>query len=189
MKPWCVLLLQMLKRWRPRQRLLKRDCCADFRGLSFMTAVFFAYVLQMVAAAELTFMSELQASTGTHDLTIAQVPLPGAYATGATRSGFTRGYNGGLPGPTFRMAPGQTLNVRLINNLQANRDVACSTTNSEYCKASTTNLHTHGLHVSSKGVADGLAAESDNIFAEVGPGTQKNYAFTIPSNHMPGIPQ
>jgi len=131
------------------------------------------------SAAELTFPSVLQASSGVHDLTISAVPF-GNY-------GFnTRGYNGGLPGPTFRMSPGGTLQIRLQNSLTASNSVSCASTDGEFCDVATTNLHTHGLHVSSKGMDDGLSYYSDDIFAEVQPGASADYRFAIPDNHMGG---
>jgi len=135
----------------------------------------------LTRGAELTYPSELSASAGTHTLTFTSDVDFGAY-------GFkTRGINGGVPGPTLRMKPGETLSLTLKNDMMASNNVDCSTTGSEYCEASITNLHTHGLHVSSKGIVDGLAAESDNIFATTAPGGGSTpYAFTIPANHMGG---
>merc|ERR1719271_55826 len=100
------------------------------------------------------------------------MPFYSTYGTGST-SGITRGYSAtGGPGPTFRMKPGETLNILLRNQLTAAHSVACTTTAGEFCDTATTNLHTHGLHISSKGTEDGLAAHSDNIFAEVAAGGQ-----------------
>jgi hypothetical protein len=45
-------------------------------------------------------------------------------------------------------------------------------------------MHTHGLHVSSKGVEDGWAYYSDDIFAAVNPGNTQLFKFTIPDDHM-----
>merc|ERR1719450_1353284 len=78
------------------------------------------------------------------------------------------------------------MKLTLVNNLLTANNKACSVTGTEFCETSITNLHTHGLHVSSKGVADGLAAESDNIFAVVQPGGTQDFAFTIPDYHMGG---
>ena len=84
------------------------------------------------------------------------------------------------------MSPGETLEVLLINDLDPAHSTNCADLNTEFCETSVTNLHTHGLHVSSKGIEDGLAAQSDNIFAVVEPGTTEHFAFTIPNNHMGG---
>ena len=94
-----------------------------------------------------------------------------AYGTDTT-SGKTRGYNGNIGGTTFRMAPGETLEITLVNSLLAERSVDCTTTGTEYCKASNTNLHTHGLHVSSLGTNDGLSYNSGT--------PQLSYAACLP---------
>ena len=52
----------------------------------------------------------------------------------AGRDATTLRYNGGLPGPTLRLRPGDHLGIDLVNNL-----------------AQPTNLHTHGLQVSPAG--------------------------------------
>jgi FtsP/CotA-like multicopper oxidase with cupredoxin domain len=74
----------------------------------------------------------------------------------------------------------------MINNLDPAHSASCADLNSEFCETSVSNLHTHGLHVSSKGLEDGLAAQSDNIFAVVEPGTTEEFAFATPANHMGG---
>ncbi len=72
------------------------------------------------------------------------------------------GYNGTSPGPTLRVAPGDVLRVSLTNNLEQ-----------------TTNLHTHGLHVSPKD-------DSDNVFRMVEPGERASYEYRIPADHPTG---
>jgi FtsP/CotA-like multicopper oxidase with cupredoxin domain len=44
----------------------------------------------------------------------------------------------------------------------------------------TTNLHTHGLHVSPSGIAD-------NIFRTIPPGSRKHFAIPIPADHPAGL--
>jgi FtsP/CotA-like multicopper oxidase with cupredoxin domain len=72
------------------------------------------------------------------------------------------GYNGTSPGPTLRVSPGDVLRVTMANNLD-----------------DTTNLHTHGLHVSPEG-------NSDNVFRMVEPGDSARYEYIIPSDHPTG---
>ncbi|GAA6524771.1 multicopper oxidase family protein [Intrasporangium sp. DVR] len=72
------------------------------------------------------------------------------------------GYAGTSPGPTMRVNPGDTLRVTLTNRLEA-----------------TTNLHTHGLHVSPAG-------KGDNPFRMVEPGESAQYEFAIPQDHPAG---
>lgn len=90
----------------------------------------------------------------------------------------TRTYNGMLPGPTLRVRPGDLLRVRLINDLPPNTDGSPQDINIPH-HPNTTNLHTHGLHVSPEGNAD-------NVLLEVEPGTQFDYEFEIPSDHSAG---
>ena len=72
-------------------------------------------------------------------------------------------YNGGVPGPTLVVRPGDVLSIAMQNQLQ-----------------DPTNLHTHGLHVSPEGT-------SDNVFRRIDPGTSADYRYEIPANHPPGV--
>ena len=72
------------------------------------------------------------------------------------------GFNGGSPGPTLRVHPGDELAVRLTNRLDQ-----------------PTNLHTHGLRVSPQGT-------SDNPFVRIEPGASFDYLFRIPADHPAG---
>jgi FtsP/CotA-like multicopper oxidase with cupredoxin domain len=71
-------------------------------------------------------------------------------------------FEGQYPGPTLMAKPGDTIKIKLINDLD---DV--------------TNLHTHGLHVSPSG-------NSDNVMLVIQPGETFDYEFKIPEDHMPG---
>lgn len=71
-------------------------------------------------------------------------------------------YDGQFPGPTLRLKQSETLKIGLINNLDQ-----------------TTNLHTHGFHVSPLG-------NSDNIFIHVDPGTRFDYRYDLPPTNQPG---
>ncbi|WP_302709291.1 multicopper oxidase family protein [Nocardioides cremeus] len=73
------------------------------------------------------------------------------------------GYNDGLPGPTLRVRPGDTLRIELVNRLDA-----------------PTNLHVHGLHVSPEG-------NGDNVFVAVQPGESFEYEHRLPDDHPPGV--
>lgn len=75
----------------------------------------------------------------------------------------TMGYNGGVPGPTLRLQPGDTVRVELVNRLE-----------------NVTNLHVHGLHVSPEGVGD-------NVFLAVEPGQSHQYEYRLPDDHLPGV--
>jgi FtsP/CotA-like multicopper oxidase with cupredoxin domain len=87
---------------------------------------------------------------------VRRVRLAGGEAT-------TLSYNGGVPGPTLHLQPGDRLRVNLVNRL----DVP-------------TNLHTHGLYVSPQG-------RGDNVFVTVEPGTSFGYDYRLPEDHPPGV--
>jgi len=91
----------------------------------------------------------LEAALGTHEI--------------AGRQANTLGYNGGVPGPTLRLRPGDTLRIDLVNHLEE-----------------VTNLHVHGLHVSPEG-------NGDNVFLAVHPGQTQRYEYRLPDDHPPGV--
>ena len=78
------------------------------------------------------------------------------------------------PGPTMRLQPGDTLRVRLVNDLPPNQDPMPATMNLPH-HFNTTNVHTHGLHVSPSG-------DADNIFRAMEPGQSYDIAITIPDD-------
>lgn len=92
---------------------------------------------------------QLQARVDTHEV--------------AGRSATTMGYNGGVPGPTLRLRPGDLLRIELDNQLDH-----------------VTNLHVHGLHVTPEG-------DGDNVFVEVEPGASRQYEYQLPKDHPPGV--
>jgi FtsP/CotA-like multicopper oxidase with cupredoxin domain len=91
----------------------------------------------------------LEAARGTHDI--------------AGRQATTLGYNGGVPGPTLRLRPGDTVRIDLANHLEE-----------------VTNLHVHGLHVSPED-------NGDNVFLAVEPGQTQQYEYRLPDDHPPGV--
>ena len=78
------------------------------------------------------------------------------------REASVQAFNGSLPGPTLRVAPGDTIRVAMTNRLQG-----------------PTNLHVHGLHVSPEG-------NGDNPFLSIAPGESFDYEFVLPEDHPPG---
>jgi FtsP/CotA-like multicopper oxidase with cupredoxin domain/peroxiredoxin len=89
-----------------------------------------------------------------------------------------RCYNGVLAGPTLRARPGDLLKIKLVNALPPN-PVSGEHANNTLHEYNTTNLHTHGLHVSPAG-------NSDNVLLDVLPGTTQDYEIQIPVNHPSG---
>jgi FtsP/CotA-like multicopper oxidase with cupredoxin domain len=110
--------------------------------------------------AELSQPSELRSEGGR--LEVRLEAAPGQFQL-AGRQARALGYNGGIPGPTMRLRPGDVLNVRLTNSLDQ-----------------PTNLHMHGLHVSPQGAGD-------NVFVVVEPGAAHDYEYRIPTDHPPGV--
>lgn len=72
-------------------------------------------------------------------------------------------YEGSFPSPTLRIQNGDTVRIKIINEL-----------------SEMTNFHTHGFHVSPSG-------NSDNIFVMINPGESFQYEYKIPTNHAPGL--
>ena len=89
-----------------------------------------------------------------------------------------RNYNGALVGPTFRVKPGDTVVVTIENDLPPNPGPMPDDQNTPH-NFNTTNLHTHGLHVSPVG-------NSDNVLLAVKPGQTWITEIKIPADHPPG---
>jgi len=90
-----------------------------------------------------------------------------------------RSLNGGLTGPLLKLKPGDTLRVHLFNHLPPDTAMALAGGMHMDHGFNTTNLHTHGLHVSPSG-------NSDNVMLEVAPGADMQYAMAIPAGHPAG---
>ncbi len=88
-----------------------------------------------------------------------------------------RTYNGSLVGPTFKVKPGDVLEIKLRNHLPDEPEHLGN--HNDLHGFNTTNLHTHGLHVSPKGRAD-------NILLRIGPGEEFDYRIEIPEDHPAG---
>jgi FtsP/CotA-like multicopper oxidase with cupredoxin domain len=64
-----------------------------------------------------------------------------------------RGYNNIRPGPTWRIKAGDQVTVH-FNNKLSGKDNYADHVHNDYYKPNTTNLHTHGVHVSASGQSD-----------------------------------
>ena len=89
-----------------------------------------------------------------------------------------RAYEGSLPGPTLRAQPGDVLRIRLINDLPPNRDPLPLRPDLPH-HFNTTNVHSHGMHVSPDGI-------SDNVFRAMEPGQSYDVEIAIPDDHTRG---
>jgi FtsP/CotA-like multicopper oxidase with cupredoxin domain len=109
---------------------------------------------------------------------ILNATLTVAYAANTIGSDavYLRNYNGKLVGPTLRARPGDTLRIKLVNNLPPEPGPQG---HSGFHGFNTTNLHTHGLHVDPKG-------NSDNVLLAIAPGTEFDYEIAIPADHPSG---
>jgi FtsP/CotA-like multicopper oxidase with cupredoxin domain len=89
-----------------------------------------------------------------------------------------RTYEGGLPGPTLRLRPGDTLRLTLANDLPPNPDAMPVDMTLPH-HFNTTNFHFHGGHVSPEGL-------SDNVFRSMEPGQAYEIAIAVPPDHPRG---
>jgi FtsP/CotA-like multicopper oxidase with cupredoxin domain len=95
------------------------------------------------------------------------------------------------PGPTLRVAPGETLIVHVVNEL-ADLTIPDFYDPAFTAKGKTVplqpkqltsapfNLHVHGLHVSPSG-------NSDNVLLDIPPGYTNTYTYRIPADHPQGM--
>jgi len=98
--------------------------------------------------------------------------------TGPTVTQNTRAFNGDIVGPTLRVSPGTAFTITLTNSLTAS-GFDTSSLHNQFRTIDTTNLHTHGLHISGD-------APGDDVFTEVAAGASNTYSYTLPANHMGG---
>jgi len=111
---------------------------------------------------------------------VLQTQLRCAYAyrhVGGVRL-YVRTYEGGTPGPTLRMKPGETLKVRLINDLPPNRDQLPSDISIPH-QFNNTNFHFHGSHADPSGIAD-------NVMRSMVPGESYDIEIALPKDHTKG---
>ncbi len=95
---------------------------------------------------------------------------------GGTRL-YLRSYEGGLA-PTLRMKPGETLKIRLTNDLPPNRDILPGNPSYPH-QLNNTNLHFHGAHCSPSGIAD-------NVMRSMLPGNSYDIEIPLPADHTSG---
>ena len=119
----------------------------------------------------------LTSANGLLDVTLTG--RPGVVDVGALRPVTTFTYDNVLPGHTWEVSPGDTLRIDLVNDLPPlpHADPVDLTRPHAW---TTTNLHTHGLHVSPAGNAD-------NVFLSIEPGETQWYEIAIPDDHPGGL--
>jgi FtsP/CotA-like multicopper oxidase with cupredoxin domain len=80
--------------------------------------------------------------------------------------------------PTIRVFPGETVRLKINNDLPVEPDCGTSDHNTPHC-FNTTNMHAHGLWVSPSG-------NSDNVLLSIPPKVEFEYEYNIPANHPSG---
>lgn len=108
-------------------------------------------------------------------------------------------YNGKSPGPLIEGHAGDALEVKVVNSMTRLDDDCTSNVNLPHGQH-TTNLHTHGLHVSPDKDTSGNI-DADNVFLKVVPKGQRDdtcwndatfrdgeneFVFELPDDHPPG---
>ncbi len=100
-------------------------------------------------------------------------------------------YDGAMPAPTWDLKPGETIAVHITNNLppldahQMAEGTALGASDMTRPHAwTTTNLHTHGLHVSPSDTSEGAG---DNVFLAIQPGGGQQFDIKIPEDHTGGL--
>jgi hypothetical protein len=108
--------------------------------------------------ADLTEPPIYESTNGHLELSLT---LAAFYYDGPTAQFPTRAFNGGIPSPTWKVHPGDTIRLTLVNELGANPDVAVVM--NTFHEPNTTNMHTHGLHISGE-------SPGDDVFRKCEPG-------------------
>jgi FtsP/CotA-like multicopper oxidase with cupredoxin domain len=90
---------------------------------------------------------------------------------------YLRSYEGGLA-PTLRMKPGETLKIRLVNDLPPNRDITPGNPSHPH-QFNNTNFHFPGAHCSPSGIAD-------NVMRSMAPGKAYDIEIALPADHTRG---
>ncbi len=97
-----------------------------------------------------------------------------------------RAINGSIPAPTLRIRTGDTLRVEVANRLPPNPPSSEPVAHLRY--PNSTNLHTHGLHVSPGLVAPGVYGDyvMDDPQLGIQPGQTRRHEYRIRPDHPPG---
>lgn len=128
-------------------------------------------------SVELPQPRSLRSQAGLLDTTLTCTPS--VVDVGAPHAVSTYTFDGLIPGNSWEIDPGDTLRVHMVNNLPplVGDHQVDMTRPHEW---TTTNLHTHGLHVSPEG-------NGDNVFLQIPPGESFQYEIPVPDNHPAGM--
>jgi FtsP/CotA-like multicopper oxidase with cupredoxin domain len=97
-----------------------------------------------------------------------------------------RSMNGSIPAPTLRVNVGDRLRIKVINQLPPNPLSNSRPAHLRY--PNSTNLHTHGLHVSPGLVSAGVYGDyvMDDPQLGIQPGQSRQHEYRIGADHPPG---
>lgn len=141
---------------------------------------------QVLASANGMLTLNLQAQYASQTMHIGepQLQFPGDYKKLPTA---LRSFNGQYVAPTLVLKLGDTLRIKLDNNLPAN--VAGQSRVGYLNHQNSTNLHFHGLHVDPREFRPGVFGDYVVDTAEAGvlPGKSRQHEITIPTSHSNGI--
>jgi FtsP/CotA-like multicopper oxidase with cupredoxin domain len=97
----------------------------------------------------------------------------------------SRTYEGGIPGPTLRVRPGDRMELRQIQALPPNINMGHADMNVPHA-FNTFNLHTHGMHVDPSGDADNIFRQFEPAQHPGDPRPVYTSTIDIPANHPAG---
>ena len=99
---------------------------------------------------------------------------------------WTRAYNDSVPAPTLRIKAGDKLRIKIVNRLGPNAPGPCPL--DYFGCINTTNLHTHGFHVSPKCGNNPAEPDtcSDNVLVDIEPGQWRQYEYDMLPVHAAG---
>lgn len=121
----------------------------------------------------------LSSSDGVFETTLTAKPA--MVDMGVAKLVDTYTFNGLVPGETWEVRPGDVMRIRLDNQLPPlDAEHANHVDMTRPHQWTTTNLHTHGLHVSPSG-------DGDNVFVSIPPGESHDYEIEIPDDHTGGL--
>lgn len=160
--------------WETRRRLAALTLALGLGGPVAATRPQEATIHTAVEGEPLPEVSLVRSSNGALHTTLM---LGAARVEGPNVSLATRVFNGSIPGPTLAVHPGNTLSILFANDLQAPLGFDA---HNNFHYPNITNLHVHGLHVSSRSPGDNV------LDIAMRPGEAFRYEYKLPAHHSPG---
>jgi FtsP/CotA-like multicopper oxidase with cupredoxin domain len=98
-----------------------------------------------------------------------------------------RAYNGQVPGPPIEVRPGETMRVRLRNELPLYDSTGWNRDHNVPHQLDTTNLHFHGMEVRPHLFQPLGTSDTAAPMIAIRPGEQYEYALQLPDDHPAGL--